>query len=72
MKSEIGLRVRTCVSSDFRKPRTGNHDAAGVHQTRLERLDGGSIYGMSHAQIVSMNDDKFRVARVSESFGDGF
>ena len=54
------------------KARGRDHDAAGVHETTFECLDRGGIYRMGHAEIVGMNDQEFRITRVSESFGDRF
>ena len=69
MQAEIGVGMVFGVLGDFRKPRTGNHDAGGIDCAGFERFDGGGVDGVSDAKIVGMDDQELCVGWVAELFG---
>src|ERR1700674_5315426 len=60
------------VGSDFGEPRAGHHDASGSNRILAESVQAGSVHGMGHGKIVSMNDKKFRISSVAQTFGYSF
>src|SRR5947209_4533355 len=67
METEIGVRMRPSVISNFWKPRRRNHHAAGVHEARFECLDSGRVDGMGHAEIIGMDDEQLGIGREAKS-----
>src|SRR5262245_57535336 len=69
MQTEVYLRICTRVGRDLGKPWARHHDAAGIHEARFQCFNCRDVDRVSHAEIVGMNDQKFRVTRIPEPFG---
>jgi hypothetical protein len=70
--AEIGIGMGFCVVGDFRKPRAGDHEAGGIDEAGFESLDGGGVHGMGFAEVVGVDDEKFRIAGEAEFLGERF
>ena len=53
---------------DFREPRAGHHDAGGVDEASVQSFDRRRVYGMSHTDVVGVNNQELRVAGEAELF----
>src|SRR5258706_719751 len=61
-----------CVRSYFGKPRTWHHDASGVNHALFHRSNRGRVFRMRDPDVVRMDDQKFRIPRISQSLLYGF
>ena len=45
---------------------------ADVTALFVEGIEAGGVFGVGDGEVVGVDDEEFRVARVAETFGDGF
>ena len=72
MQTQICVGVRLGVLGDFREPGAGNHDAGRGGGAFIQGIETRGIFRVRDRKVVGMNDQKFGVARVAESFGRVF
>ena len=59
------------VGSDLGEPGAGHHNAGGSNRVLVERVKAGNVNGVSHGEIVGVNDEEFRIGRIAQAFGYG-
>src|SRR5207249_1615874 len=69
VKAEIESRMRFGVIGNFRKPRARNHDAGGVDEPGVQSFDRCGVHGMSHTDVVGVDNQELGVAGEAEPFG---
>src|SRR5690606_4501946 len=67
VKAEVGGRVVAGVFGDFRKPRTGNHEASGGYHPARECPQGRRVLGVGDTNVVSMDNKQLGSRRVTQS-----
>ena len=69
MNPEVLLRMALGVAHNFRKPGAGRHDRRAAHEALFHALGGGKVGGMTHAGVVTVDDEQLVGCFVSEPLG---